>query len=547
MREDLLPIFASVLAVALAIFFIFGSLNFLNLESLPAELLMGSDAPAGSSLPAPSGSATPSFLQSPTPSFTPLSQITPTPTATTPTPGFSPTPSLSSSPTPLPSQSPSPSPSPSSLPTPTFTLLPSPVLSNNPTPSPLPTNPPGVWPSNSFAPNPTATPTQSFPPTPEATVIIPGNNLPGGGGNVLGIIIDSLWSVGKSTAEEFEKNFESQGQTALFVGGELKKALNTPQGSFATKAISTAGVALSAASAMTTILMSPFSLTEVFLIPFRLFSLLLVAFGLKKRELPWGVVYDSVTKQPLDPAYVTLKDEQGKKISSAITDMDGRYGFLPSPGIYQMGVNKTNYVFPSQKLAGNEKDEFYNDLYWGQQVQVKKEGEAIFKNIPLDPVGFDWNEFVKSNKNLVKFYSRLDLALRKISDIFFIFGFIVAIIAYLAAPYLYNSIIMGTYIFLLLLRIAGLKPKPYGIVKYKNTGEPLSFCVIKVFADIDGSSVEISKKIADKYGRYYCLLPKGLYYLTIEKKNNDGSYSLAYSSNFIDVSKSGIIKETFNI
>jgi hypothetical protein len=56
-------------------------------------------------------------------------------------------------------------------------------------------------------------------------------------------------------------------------------------------------------------------------------------FGLKKKAPPWGVVYDSVTKRPLDPAYVVLKNLQGKQIASAITDLDGRYGFLVEPGV----------------------------------------------------------------------------------------------------------------------------------------------------------------------------------------------------------------------
>jgi hypothetical protein len=60
-------------------------------------------------------------------------------------------------------------------------------------------------------------------------------------------------------------------------------------------------------------------------------------------------------------------------------------------------------------------------------------------------------------------------------------------------------------------------------------------------------NIEISHKIADKYGRYYCLVPKGKYYVKIENKNDDGSYSLVYTSPIINASKSGIIKEKFEI
>jgi hypothetical protein len=288
-----------------------------------------------------------------------------------------------------------------------------------------------------------------------------------------------------------------------------------------------------------------FPFFEIFLIPFRLFSLLMTAFGLKKRSLPWGVVYDSVTKQPLDPAYVVLKNLQGKNVSSAITDLDGRYGFLVEPGVYQMSVRKTNYNFPSQKLAGRTHDELHTDLYFGENIEIKKAEEVIIKNIPLDAIKFDWNEFAKKDKSLMKFYSKWDIFLRKIYDYFFVIGFIVAVIAYIFAPYPYNAVIIILYVILLLLRVLGLKPKSYGYIVDKTTGIPLSFAIIRVV--MPDSDIVLASKSADKYGKYYCLVPPGKYCVKIEKKNEDGSYSLVYTSPIIDVSKKGIINEGFKI
>jgi len=271
----------------------------------------------------------------------------------------------------------------------------------------------------------------------------------------------------------------------------------------------------------------------------------MTALGLKKRFVPWGIVYDSVTKRPLDPAYVILTNIKTGVVSTSITDIDGRYGFLVEPGIYKIEAKKTNYSFPSQKISGKTEDELYSNLYFGDNIVITKLGEVIIKNIPLDPIKFDWNEFAKKDKSLMKFYSNWDTTLRKVYDAFFVVGFIAASIAYVFAPYPYNTITMALYLVLTLLRIFGLKPKSYGYITDKATGNPLSFAIVRVF--LPDSNKEIFSKSADKYGKYYCLVSPGKYYVKIEKKNNDGSYSLAYTSQTIDVSKKGIIKEKFKI
>jgi len=358
---------------------------------------------------------------------------------------------------------------------------------------------------------------------------------------IIPIITETVEQIAETISQQAEIVKEAAKETAV----EVKKVVDTPQGSVVTKTITTTGAVVTAAATTTTIIFSPLSLLEIFFMPIRLIGILLTAFGLKRRAVPWGIVYDSVTKQPLDPAYVTLKTKDGKEISSAITDIDGRYGFLTEPGIYQMSANKTNYAFPSQKLFGKTNDELYNDLYFGQDLEVAQKGNAITKNIPMDPVKFDWNEFAKRDKKLMRFYSKFDIALRKISDWFFVIGFIVAIIAYYSAPYPYNMIIMFVYLALLLMRVFGVKPKSYGNVFEKATGNPLSFSILRIM--IPNTDREIAHKVADQYGRYYCLIPKGQYYVNIEKKNDDGTYSKIYTSPVINATKKGIIKENFAV
>lgn len=297
-------------------------------------------------------------------------------------------------------------------------------------------------------------------------------------------------------------------------------------------------------SLATSLFATPLTFSEILLIPMRLWTLLLAILGLRKRNRPWGTVYDSVTKQPLDPAYVVLQDLQGNEIATCITDLDGRYGFLvPAEGQYRIVANKTNYAFPSKKLAGKTSDEMYQDLYFGEVITIK-EGEVITKNIPMDAINFDWNEFAKRDQKLMKFYSRTDVWIARISNLLFYIGFFVTTVAVWVTPTVYNVVIFILYIIIFCLKRTVLKPRPFGKLVYRSGNTPVSFAIIRVYAV--GTDREVIKKVSDRTGRYYCLVPNGAYYVKIEKKNEDQSYTPIYTSSPFEVTK-GFIRKKFEI
>ncbi len=313
--------------------------------------------------------------------------------------------------------------------------------------------------------------------------------------------------------------------------------------SVAIKAVSATGAVVGLGITLASALfVNPFSLSELFLLPFRLWSLLMTALGLRRK--PWGVVYDSVTKQPLDPVYVSLQDMGGNEVATSITDLDGRFGFLTKAGTYKIVAGKTNYIFPSEKLRGLTKDELYQDLYFGEAITISADGQVIIKNIPMDPIKFDWNEFAKREQKLMKFYSSRTKWLTRFANIFFVFGFIIATIALLVAPKAYNIIIFCLYVLIAVLKKTGLKPKTYGGISDKFTGKPIPFAIVRVYSA--ATNTEITHKVADKEGRYYCLVQNGTYYITIEKKNLDGSYSLVHKTEPGEI-KAGFISTSFEV
>ncbi|MCI5108705.1 MAG: carboxypeptidase-like regulatory domain-containing protein [Candidatus Pacebacteria bacterium] len=359
------------------------------------------------------------------------------------------------------------------------------------------------------------------------------------------VLDEGVDNVVDTVVETFRDVITSAGSVVTNVSKKTSDFIaNDPVGVVSSRVVSTTGVVGGALVSSTALLANPVSAGELVTLPIRIWTVLLSFLGLRKKYRPWGTVYDSVTKQPLDPAYVVLKDLNGKEVSTAITDIDGRYGFLVNPGSYILEANKTNYTYPSRQLAGKGQDELYSNLYFGSEVNLDEEDAVIAKNIPMDPIKFDWNEFAKKDKKLMRFYSRFDVWFSKFIEIAFIVGFLMSLVALFASPAPYNLIVFGVYIFLLVLRILGLKPKRSGHIVERDTRNPLSFSIIKVYAE--GVTEPIVKRISDAYGRYFCLVPKGDYYVTIEKKNPDGSYMHVFTSEKIKA-KNGIIHEDFKV
>jgi len=330
---------------------------------------------------------------------------------------------------------------------------------------------------------------------------------------------------------------------AEFFGG-LNSEYSQEANGLAIKIATLFGLIVGLLGSLATVLFAnPLALSELLFLPLRLWSLLLSALGLRRKARPWGTVYDAITKQPLDPAYVLLQDINGIEITSAITDFDGRYGFVAKPGMYKIVANKTNYKFPSEKMSGRTEDELYKDLYFGEMFEVKEDNEIIAKNIPLDPIAFDWNEFEKSRTKLTSFYTKYDTILVRVANIIFIIGFALSALALFISPVLWNIVIFGLYVLMGVLRSTVWKPHPFGGIFEKVSGAPISFAIVRLMSP---SGNEVAHKVADQYGRYYMLVRKGIYTIAIDRKNADGSYTRAYTSPLSEIKK-GYLDTSFEV
>lgn len=280
-------------------------------------------------------------------------------------------------------------------------------------------------------------------------------------------------------------------------------------------------------------------------IPARIWSVFPTLFGLKRRRRPWGTVYDSVTKQPLDPVYIKLLNENGEQVATTISDINGRFGFIVAPGKYTITANKSDYEFPSRKMFGKPKDELYDNLYFQETIEVKNEDDLLIKNIPMDPVSFNWNEFEKSRRSgLLKFFSKTDLFLSGVSHFVFIAGALLSIILVIISPTTINFLILGLYYLITFLKILGVEPRKPGHVVDSETGEPLSFGLVKIFST--NLQREVAHSVIGKTGRYYSLVPNGDYFVKIYRKTGDDSYEHVFTSTSIRNTK-GYIGNKFSV
>ena len=379
---------------------------------------------------------------------------------------------------------------------------------------------------------PPVVPPVTPPVTPTVTPVAPGSqpvnpptggipSNPSGGGFVIQV---------PDVIQTIATNISTATRKAVDVSTEATQiAFTSPEGKTIATAVTTTGAAVTTGVSLVSVFaLNPLSAAEAFLIPFRLWSLLLGALGIRKRVRKWGVVYDSQTKQPIDPAYVTIFDAQGNEVNSAISDIDGRYGFLLAPGTYTMSAQKTNYAFPSKVLAAHTQDELYDDLYFGEPFTVEKETFVLTKNIPLDPIGFDWNEYVKKSRGLTHFFARHEVLISKITWGFFAFGFLTATLSVFYSPTTYNYAILAFYIVLGILRATGVVGAKTSTIVNKK-GDLIPFALVQVYNE---AGARIARKVTSVHGRFYCLIPNGTYYMTISTKNagQDAGYTLAHTT-----------------
>ena len=272
----------------------------------------------------------------------------------------------------------------------------------------------------------------------------------------------------------------------------------------------------------------------------------LLTFLLYRRRNPWGIVYDSRTKQPLDPAMVIVTDvNSGKDIEQKTTDIEGRYGFYLQPGTYRISAGKTHYEFPSKILMNKNSDGTYDDLYFGQEFTVppgRNRDRVVTMNIPMDSVGEDWNQLEKKRMGLMGYLTKQSPIWNIIAKVLFVAGFAFSAIVTYLYPSNTNYIVLGLYVLVLILSVIGFGSITAGTIT--QAGKPLANVLVRLYnANL---RTETGHRTTDSEGHYYILVPNGKYYATVEEHLPDGTSQVIYTSEVFEISQ-GVMNESFKI
>lgn len=304
-------------------------------------------------------------------------------------------------------------------------------------------------------------------------------------------------------AGSFQEQVSAVGQEIETALGVALETVQTPDNQAVAEQVVTP-VVVTIAVANTATAVSAFSLLNYLQFLFTQPLLLLK----RRKRMKWGIVYNALTKQPIDLAIIRLLRAGTRLVvQTRITDAQGRYSFMAQPGEYVVEVIKPNVIYPSKLMRNERVDTDFVDLYHGESIQVKS-ASVLTMNIPVDPV-----ERVETPHLVLR-----KKWLRRIQNAAGLVGIGASVFAWIVSPtWLMAAFILVQILFYAVFRRLALPPKPkdWGIIYEDSTRKALEHVVVRIFDKKYNKLLET--QVTDSHGRYGFVVGKNIYYVIADK------------------------------
>jgi len=235
-----------------------------------------------------------------------------------------------------------------------------------------------------------------------------------------------------------------------------------------------------------------------------------ILFFARRKRKTFGLVYNSMTKMPVDLAIVRLFNvADGKLVKTMVTDQEGRYFFKVDNGRYRMEVLKQGFRSPSAYVKGRKADGQYLDVYDGGEVEVTDANAVIAANIPVDPAQVEGA--VGSRKASLKRFMRVLQYVVSVTGLG-LSGFVLFV-----DPTLVTQLLFGFQVGVLGVTFYLIRPKQkrgWGMV-WAGEKKPVKDAVVRLFEPKFNKLIETT--LSDKKGRYAFFVGPNEYYVTFEK------------------------------
>lgn len=316
-----------------------------------------------------------------------------------------------------------------------------------------------------------------------------------------------IWDPNADILDNLLSLLENLGQKALYAGQVFNKdVMDNP----AVERAAETGAPLIAALALLNYA-TAISLASLFPYLQFIFTQPIMLLFRKKRK-GWGVVYNSLSKMPIDLAIVRIYEKvTGRLVQTRVTDRDGRYAFWVTPGTYTLTVTKLNYVFPSYYLRDKKEDIKYTDIYHGEEITVTEKNTLLTPNIPLDPIEVD--KTVPDKRIMLAYFGR------KVQDVMAASGIVIAAVSAAISPKWWMLLILALHcaLYWLFRRLARpRRPKSWGIVYERKSRSPIGLAVARIFEAEYNKLLET--QVTDRRGKYSFLVGQNVYYVTFSKQ-----------------------------